>query len=224
MNLISANTIDFHHPNSNPHSNSRIYHIQPSSTIPNGNKVQQLKNRKGINQQMELKPHQVQQIKQGLRASSQLGPASQASRKSAQSRQFAFESDLSNNYASQISGWVNSSILPEQNVSELLDQSSASIKAKVRQGRRDNQDSQASNYSFAAVQSAPRGAKGRGAGVHVRMTNSVLDNHSNKPLEPMQVLNQMMAQDGKSGASYQQNSLVNISKDNLKPGESALGQ
>ena len=56
------------------------------------------------------------------------------------------------------------------------------------------------------------------------MTNSVLDNHSNKPLEPMQVLNQMMAQDGKSGASYQQNSLVNISKDNLKPGESVLGQ
>ena len=47
-----------------------------------------------------MKPQQMQQIMQGLRASSHIAPASQASRKSAQSRQFAFESDLSNNYAS----------------------------------------------------------------------------------------------------------------------------
>ena len=77
-----------------------------------------MKNRKGINQSIDLKPNQVNQIKQGLLASSQMGgngvASSQASRKSAQSRQFAFESDLSNNYASQISGWVNQSILPTQ--------------------------------------------------------------------------------------------------------------
>ena len=111
MNLFQTNTIDFHHTTSNPQSNSRIYSIQQTGPIPNGNKAQQMKNRKGINQSIDFKPQHAQQIKQGLRAQSHLGsgtaPSSQISRKSAQSRQFAFESDLSNNYASQISGWVN---------------------------------------------------------------------------------------------------------------------
>ena len=80
-----------------------------------------MKNRKGINQSIDLKPQQMQQIKQGLRASTQLGTSSNVSRKSAQSRQFAFESDHSNNYASQISGWVNQSILPAHQQSDLLD-------------------------------------------------------------------------------------------------------
>ena len=65
-----------------------------------------------------------------------MGPASQASRKSAQSRQFAFESELSNNnYASQISGWVNQSILAAHQQPQTLDmpdQSANSIKAKSR--------------------------------------------------------------------------------------------
>ena len=87
MNLFQTNTIDFHHPASNPQSNSRIYSIQQTGPIPNGNKAQQMKNRKGINQSIDFKPQHVQQIKQGLRAQAQLGsgtvPASQASRKSA---------------------------------------------------------------------------------------------------------------------------------------------
>jgi len=69
---------------------------------------------------MELKPAQTAQMKQGLRASVQIGPSGSLTRKSARSRQFANETELPNNYASQISGWVNQSILPNQQQSELL--------------------------------------------------------------------------------------------------------
>ena len=61
MNLVAANTIDFHHVGNPPQSNSRIYHIQQnSSNIPSTNKAQQMKNRKGINQSIDLKHNLVQ--------------------------------------------------------------------------------------------------------------------------------------------------------------------
>lgn len=33
-----------------------MYQIQQSGSIPNGNKAQQMKNRKGINQSIDMKP------------------------------------------------------------------------------------------------------------------------------------------------------------------------
>ena len=87
MNAFVPNQIDFHKVNLMP-ANSMKAQVM-------SNKAQQLKNRKGINQSIDYKPQQIQQIKQGLKTSTQVMPASQATRKSAQSRQFALDSELS---------------------------------------------------------------------------------------------------------------------------------
>ena len=87
MNAFVPNQIDFHKGNLMP-ANSMKAQVM-------SNKAQQLKNRKGINQSIDYKPQQIQQIKQGLKTSTQVMPASQATRKSAQSRQFALDSELS---------------------------------------------------------------------------------------------------------------------------------
>ena len=91
MNAFAPNPIDFHKVNLMP-ANSMKAQVMSNQV---NNKAQQLKNRKGINQSIDYKPQQIQQIKQGLKTSTQVMPASQATRKSAQSRQFALDSELS---------------------------------------------------------------------------------------------------------------------------------
>ena len=68
MNAFAPNQIDFHKVNLMP-ANSMKAQVM-------SNKAQQLKNRKGINQSIDYKPQQIQQIKQGLKTSTQVMPAS----------------------------------------------------------------------------------------------------------------------------------------------------
>lgn len=100
---------------SNPQSNSRVHYIPPVTNQMHGQVMpnkKQLKSRKGLNQSIDLK----QNVMKTMRASTQLNPNSgnNSLMNTGHSRKQAMDMNDQNNYASQISGWVNQSIIPHQ--------------------------------------------------------------------------------------------------------------
>ena len=110
--MCTTNSVELQ---SNPQSNSRVHYIPPVTNQlqaqPAPNK-KQLKSRKGLNQSIDLK----QNVIKTMRASTQLNPSSgnNSLMGTGHSRKHTVDMADQNNYASQISGWVNQSILPHQ--------------------------------------------------------------------------------------------------------------
>ena len=68
--MMPINSIDFHHTNSNPQSNSRAQYIPPVSGQTGVPNKKQMKSRKGLNQSIDLKHN----VMKSMRTSSQYGP------------------------------------------------------------------------------------------------------------------------------------------------------